>query len=293
MTTQRLRSVLYMPGANQRALEKAKSIPADAFILDLEDAVAPSAKEEARELVCAAVAGKHFPGRIVTIRVNSIATHWHEQDLRSAALAGPDAVVIPKVNSADDIHAVERVLEMHAPEHTRIWPMLETPRAVLGAAQIASCSDRVSALIMGTNDLAKELCVEAGADRAPLLASLSMSVLGARAHGKAIVDGVYNDIRNLEGFVAECEHGRRLGFDGKTLIHPSQVNPCNAVFTPSAEEVTNALRIIQAFEEAERSGAGVVTVDGRLIENLHIAVAKRTLSLAAPAEPATSSRELN
>jgi len=271
-----------MPGANERALEKAESIPADALILDLEDAVAPSAKLQARERVCAAVIARRYPGRTVAVRVNAIDTVWHEQDLLSAAAAGPDAVLVPKVNTVHDVQRVERVLAASAPSHTELWAMLEAPRAVLHAEQIVACSDRLTVLVMGTNDLAKEMCVEVGSDRAPLLSSLSMCVLAARSHGKGIADGVYNDVRDLEGFASECAQGRRFGFDGKTLIHPGQVDPCNAAFTPSPEEAAQAMRVIQAFEEAEQAGSGVATVDGRLIENLHVAMARRTLSLAEP-----------
>ena len=279
----RLRSLLYMPGANVRALEKAEHIPADGVILDLEDAVAPSAKVEARERVCSTATVHRYPGRTVAIRVNAIGSIWHEKDLLSAAEAGPDAILVPKVNTVDDVHAVERVLDDHAPTHTHVWAMLETPIAVLHAEKIAGCSDRLSVLVMGTNDLAKEMYVEAGLDRAPLLSSLSACVLGARAHGKMIVDGVYNDVRDPGGFEAECKQARRFGFDGKTLIHPGQVGPCNAAFTPSTEDVAHAMRVIQAFEEAEQTGTGVATVDGRLIESLHVELARRTLAFAISA----------
>lgn len=280
----RLRSVLYIPGANERALEKARTLPADALILDLEDAVAPAAKAQARERVCAAVASGAYGSTRVTIRANSIGTEWHAEDLRAAAAAGPAAVVIPKVGSPQDVRDTERALQAAgAPEHTRIWAMLETPAAVLHAEAIASASARLEVLVMGTNDLAKELYAELLPGRAPLLTSLSLCLLAARAAGKAIVDGVYNDVRDLEGFTAECRQGRQLGFDGKTLIHPGQVEPCNEAFSPSAEEVEHAQRVIAAFQEAEAAGAGVATVDGKLIENLHVDNARRVLSLADPA----------
>jgi citrate lyase subunit beta/citryl-CoA lyase len=280
----RLRSVLYIPGANARALEKARDLPADALILDLEDAVAPAAKDEARERVCGLVASGAYGTRQVTIRANSIGTEWHEADLRAAAQAGPTAVVIPKVGSAEDVLGAERVLvDAGAPEHTRLWAMLETPAAVLRASEIVTASDRLSVLVMGTNDLAKELYAELVPGRAPLLTGLSICLLAARAAGKAILDGVYNGVRDPEGFEAECLQGRQLGFDGKTLIHPSQVEPCNRVFTPSAEEVEYARRVIEAFEAAEQAGAGVATVDGKLIENLHVDNARRALALADPA----------
>jgi citrate lyase subunit beta/citryl-CoA lyase len=277
----RLRSVLYIPGANERALVKARDLPADALILDLEDAVASAAKAEARERVCAAVASGVYGIRTVTIRVNSIGTEWHAEDLRAVGAAGPAAVVVPKVGSEADVLGIERALcSAGAPEHTRIWAMLETPAAVLGAAEIAAAGERLSVLVMGTNDLASELYAELAPGRPTLQTSLSMCVLAARAAGKAIVDGVYNDVRDPDGFEAECRQGRQLGFDGKTLIHPSQVQPCNGIFTPSADEVTHAHRVIGAFREAEEAGRGVATVDGKLIENLHVANARRVLAMA-------------
>src|SRR5579875_2979010 len=283
----RLRSALYMPGANERALVKAHDIPADALILDLEDAVAPAAKEDARARVCAAASSGAYGERTVTIRVNGIATEWHRADVAAAAHAGPHAIVVPKVDTVAEVHAVEQLLrDCGAPEHTRIWAMLETPAAILRAAEIASASERLEVLVMGTNDLAAELYavvdgVERGEPaRGPLLAALSACVLAARATGRSILDGVYNDVSNPEGFAAECRQGRAYGFDGKTLIHPSQVEACNEAFSPSAAEVEHAHRVIEAFEEAERAGSGVVTVDGRMIENLHVATARRVLALA-------------
>ncbi|MCF3173479.1 CoA ester lyase [Streptomyces sioyaensis] len=276
------RSVLYMPGANERALEKAKSLPADALILDLEDAVAPDAKAEARKRVAAAAASGEYGFRELTIRVNAPGTAWHDDDLRAAAEAGPDAVVVPKVESADTVRAVERALEAAgAPDRTAIWAMVETPRAMLDARAVAAASERLTVLVMGTNDLAKELHAEHVPGRAPLLTGLSLALLAARESGKVILDGVYNDVKDAEGFEAECVQGRQFGFDGKTLIHPSQVAPCNQVFAPSPEQVARAQRIIDAFEEATREGRGVVTVDGRLIENLHVEDARRILALAA------------
>ncbi|MEV7465629.1 CoA ester lyase [Streptomyces kronopolitis] len=275
------RSVLYMPGANERALEKAKSLPADALILDLEDAVAPDAKAEARKRVAAAAASGEYGFREVTIRVNAPGTAWHDDDLRAAAEAGPDAVVVPKVESADTVRAVERALEAAgAPDRTAIWAMVETPRAMLDARAVAAASERLTVLVMGTNDLAKELHAEHVPGRAPLLTGLSLALLAARESGKVILDGVYNDVKDAGGFEAECVQGRQFGFDGKTLIHPSQVAPCNRVFAPSPEQITRSRRIIDAFEEATREGRGVVTVDGRLIENLHVEDARRILALA-------------
>jgi citrate lyase subunit beta / citryl-CoA lyase len=279
------RSVLYMPGANARALEKAETLPADALILDLEDAVAPDAKAEARDRVCEAAASGRYGAREVTIRVNSAGTPWHDDDLRAAAAAGPAAVVIPKVDAASTVHAIEKALDAGgAPERTAIWAMLETPVAMLHAKEICEASERLTVLVMGTNDLAKELRAEHVAGRAPLLAGLGLCLLAARATGKVILDGVYNDIKDAEGFEAECLQGRQMGFDGKTLIHPSQLEPCNRVFAPAPADIERSLRIIEAFEQAEAEGRGVVTVDGRMIENLHVEQARRTLALAAAIE---------
>jgi len=266
------RSVLYMPGANARALEKAKGIPADALILDLEDAVAPEAKKEARERVCAAAASGEYGRREIAIRVNGLDTRWQ---------AGPAAIVVPKINSADDVHAVERALETGgAPDHTRIWAMVETPIAMLHCEQIAGSPARLAVLVMGTNDLAKELHATHVPGRAPLLTGLGLCLLAARATGTVILDGVYNAIKDPEGFEAECLQGRQLGFDGKTLIHPSQVEPCNRVFAPSEDEVNEAREVIAAWDEAQAAGKGVVTVNGRMIENLHVDNARRVLAQA-------------
>jgi citrate lyase subunit beta / citryl-CoA lyase len=276
------RSVLYMPGANERALTKAESLPADALILDLEDAVAPDAKTEARDRVCEAASSGRYGRREVTIRVNGPGTPWHDDDLRAVAAAGPAAVVVPKVDSAGTVHAVDKALEAGgAPDHTAIWAMIETPVAMLHAEEVAAVSERLAVLVMGTNDLAKELQAEHVPGRQPLLAGLGLALLAARAAGKVILDGVYNDIKDAEGFEAECVQGRQMGFDGKTLIHPSQLEPCNRVFAPTGDEVDRARRIIEAFEQAEAEGRGVVTVDGRMIENLHVDQARRTLALAA------------
>ena len=215
------RSVLYMPGANERALEKAKGLAADAIIFDLEDAVAPDAKAEARDRVCAAVASGEYGNRELTIRVNGLDTEWHADDLAAAAAAGPAAVVVPKVGSVADVGAIEAGLEKAgAPDHTAIWAMVETPVAMLHAVEIASSSERLTVLVMGTNDLAKELHAEHVPGRQPLLTGLGLCLLAARATGKVILDGVYNDIKDPEGFEAECVQGRQMGFDGKTLIHP-------------------------------------------------------------------------
>ncbi len=275
------RSVLYMPGANDKALEKAKTLPCDAIIFDTEDSVAPDAKAEAREKVAAAVTSGAYGGRELTIRVNSADTEWHEADLRSAAAAGPAGIVVPKIDSAAEVAAVERIIESAGvPDHTRIWAMLETPAAVERAVEIAASSERLEVLVMGTNDLAKELRAALVPGRAPLLWGLGRCVNAARFAGRVILDGVYNDVRNPEGFAEECAQGAAMGFDGKTLIHPSQVEPCNEAFSPSAEEIEYSRRVIEAFEQGLAEGVGVVTVDGRMIENLHVDNARRALAIA-------------
>jgi citrate lyase subunit beta/citryl-CoA lyase len=275
------RSVLYMPGANQRALDKAASLPVDALILDLEDSVAPDAKADARERVAAAAASGAYGYREVTIRVNAPGTPWHADDLRAAAQAGPDAVVVPKVDSPDTVRRIVAALEAAgAPDRTAVWAMIETPGAMFEARAIAAASARLTVLVMGTNDLAKELRAEHVPGRAPLLTALSLALLAARVTGKVILDGVYNDVRDLPGFEAETLQARQLGFDGKTLIHPGQLEACNRIFAPAATEVERSRRIIAAFEEATSQGRGVVTVDGRMIENLHVEQAHRVLALS-------------
>jgi citrate lyase subunit beta / citryl-CoA lyase len=272
------RSVLYMPASNARALEKAKSIPCDGLILDLEDAVAPDAKPAARQAACAAAAGGDYGLREVTIRVNGADTEWHRADLEAVCAAGPDAVVVPKVASADAVLAlVDSMVRFGAPDHLRLWAMVETPAAMLHAEEIANASDRLTVLVMGTNDLAKELYAEHVPGRHPLLPGLGLALLAARATGTAILDGVYNDVQDGDGFLAECRQGREMGFDGKTLIHPSQVDGANAAYAPSDEAVEDARGILQAWEDG--AGSGVVTYRGRMVENLHVESAQRTLAL--------------
>jgi citrate lyase subunit beta/citryl-CoA lyase len=272
------RSVLYMPSSNERALEKAKALPCDGLILDLEDAVAPDAKPAAREAACAAVRSGDYGRRELTIRVNGADTEWHAADLAAACAAGPDAIVVPKVNSADAVLALVEAMAAHgAPEHTKLWAMLETPYAVLHADEIAGAADRLTVLVMGTNDLVKELYAEHVPGRGPVQAALAMCVLAARATGKVILDGVYNDVKDTDGFHAECRQGRELGFDGKTLIHPGQVAGANEAFAPSERAVEDARGILQAWEDGK--GSGVVTYQGRMIESLHVESARRTLSL--------------
>ncbi len=275
------RSVLYMPGANARALEKAASLPADALILDLEDAVAPDAKAEARARVCEAAGDDRYGDREVVIRSNGIDTEWFRADVQAIAQAGPDALLVPKVGSVNDVRTIGEALSAAgAPAHLRIWAMLETPAAVLNAKAIASSSERLTTFVVGTNDLAKELRAEHVPGRAPLLTSLSWLVLAVREAGKVILDGVFNDLDDEDGFESECRQGREYGFDGKTLIHPKQLEPCNRIFAPGEGEVAHARRVIDAFEEARAQGRGVVTVDGRMIENLHVEQARETVAKA-------------
>ncbi|MEJ7795080.1 MAG: CoA ester lyase [Nocardioides sp.] len=276
------RSVLYMPGSNERALEKAKILACDGLIFDLEDAVAPDAKPAARASACAAACSGEYGGRELTIRVNGADTEWHAADLAAACAAGPDAIVVPKVDSADAVlHLVDAMDGHDAPAHTKLWAMVETPYAMLHAEEIASASDRLTVLVMGTNDLAKELFAEHVPGRQPLLAGLGLALLAARATGKIILDGVYNDVSDLDGFTAECRQGREMGFDGKTLIHPGQVETANETFAPSEQAVDDARGILRAWQDGQSSptGSGVVTYRGRMIENLHVESAQRTLQI--------------
>jgi len=271
------RSVLYMPANNERALEKARTLPVDGLILDLEDAVGPDHKAVARENACAAASSGEYGLREVTIRVNGVGTEWHEEDLAAACAAGPDGIVVPKVASAQQVRDLVAEMEANgAPDRTALWAMVETPEAILGLPDLASASERLAVLVIGTNDLVKELGARHVPGRAPLATALSMAVMAARAAGIAILDGVYNDVRDAEGFAAECVAGRDLGFDGKTLVHPGQVEPCNEVFAPSAEEVEEARGVLEAWETG--SGTGVVTYRGRMVENLHVDIAKRVIA---------------
>jgi citrate lyase subunit beta / citryl-CoA lyase len=274
------RSVLYMPAANERALEKAKTIPADAIIFDLEDAVAPDSKPTARIQAVEAVRSGEYANRELTIRCNGLDTQWGVEDVQAAGAAGPAAVVIPKVDSVQMVNEVGALLDRaDAPVGLTIWPMIETPAAIFNVREIAA-HPRVSVLIMGTNDLAKELRAPIVPGRHPLVPHLATALLAARGAGKVIIDGVYNDVANPDGFLAECVQGMEMGFDGKTLIHPSQVDPANATWAPTQGEVEHAERVIAAFDEAVADGKGVVTVDGRMIENLHVDNARRVLAVA-------------
>jgi citrate lyase subunit beta / citryl-CoA lyase len=285
MTIRPRRSVLYMPGSNARALEKARTLPVDGVILDLEDSVAPEAKETAREQVANVVKSGGFGPREVFIRVNGVDSPWHAGDLSVAARAAPDVILVPKVSSPDTLELIgRRLLDMGTDHKTRIWAMIETPLAIFNilsiAAEARDSETRLSGFVMGTNDLAKDTRARLVPGRAPMLPWLSMCVAAARIHGIDILDGVFNDIGNADGFAAECRQGIELGFDGKTLIHPSQIEPCNKAFSPSPDEVEQARKMIAAFDQPENKGKGVVSIDGRMVERLHADMARRTVAIA-------------
>jgi citrate lyase subunit beta / citryl-CoA lyase len=275
------RSVLYMPGANTRALDKARSLAADGLILDLEDAVAPDAKPAARGNIAAALAAGGYGRRELVLRVNGLATPWGYEDLVAAARLPLDAVLLPKVESADGVRQAEAMLAgAGAPAGLALWCMMETPLGLLHAEAIAAASPRVACLVLGTSDLTKDLQARHTRDRLPMLTALGLALLAGRAFRLAVLDGVHLDLSDDDGFAAACRQGRELGFDGKTLIHPKQIDAANAAFAPTAEEVEWSRRIIAAHEEAQRAGNGIVLVDGKLIENLHVEDAIRTVALA-------------
>jgi len=279
------RSILYMPGSNARALEKAKTLAADGLILDLEDAVAPDAKETARQQVCDAVQAGGYGMRELVIRVNGLSTPWGYDDIAAASKTNADAILLPKVESADAIRHMESImLASGAPAEMKIWAMMETPRSVLEAEGIAEASHRMECLVMGTSDLAKELDCSHTRERLPMITSLGLCMLAARAAGLDIVDGVYLDLSDDEGFEFACRQGAELGFDGKTLIHPKTIAVCNQVFTPAPEDVEWSRKIIDAHAAAAAEGKGVVVVNGRLIENLHVESAKRLVAMAEAIE---------
>jgi len=285
MTIKPRRSVLYMPGSNARALEKVKTLSADGVILDLEDSVAPEAKETARRQVTDAVKAGGFGAREVFIRINGVDTPWHADDLAAAAHAAPDAIVVPKISNPETLELIgRRLLDMGTDHKTRVWAMIETPLAIFNilsiAAEAEDSESRLSGFVMGTNDLAKDTRARLVPGRAPMLSWLSTCVAAARIYGIDILDGVYNDIGNADGFEMECRQGVELGFDGKTLIHPSQIAPCNAAFSPTPEEVAMARRMIAAFDLPENKGQGVVSIDGRMVERLHADMARRTVAIA-------------
>jgi citrate lyase subunit beta / citryl-CoA lyase len=283
------RSVLYMPGSNPRALERARALPADGLIIDFEDAVAAEAKEGARTIVAAALSAGGYGSRELVLRVNPLDTPWGHADLAAAATMPIDAVLLPKVESADRVRLTVSLLDaLGAPERLAVWCMVETPLAVLAAREIAASSPRLAALVLGTSDLTKELHALATRDRLPLITSLGLVMLAARAFGLAILDGVHLDLSDEEGFALSCRQGRELGFDGKTLIHPKQIAPANLAYAPSPEEIEWSRQVVAAHAEAGAAGKGVVVVDGKLIEGLHVENARRLLALADEIDRITS-----
>ncbi|MDA0703733.1 MAG: CoA ester lyase [Proteobacteria bacterium] len=274
------RSALYMPGSNARALEKGRSLPADILILDLEDAVAPDAKDGAREQIAAALREGGYGAREIVVRVNGLDTPWGHADIEAIAPLGADAILLPKVESARMVQNAELQMNTHgATRKTTIWCMIETPRGVLDVAKIAGSARRLGCLVMGTSDLAKDLHAAHTPDRLPLVVSLGLCVLAARADGLAILDGVHLDLEDDEGFARSCRQGREFGFDGKTLIHPKTIAAANEIFAPGEAELAQARKIIAAHAEAQAAGKGVVVVDGRLVENLHVEEAKRLVGM--------------
>ena len=285
MTFRPRRSVLYMPGSNARAIEKARSLPVDGVILDLEDAVAPDAKVQARQQVADAVKAGGFGAREVFIRVNGIDTPWHADDLNAAAHAAPDGILVPKVGTVGTLERVgQRLLDMKTSLKTRVWAMIETPEAIFNinalAAEAHDSETRLAGFVMGTNDLAKETRARLVPGRAPMVSWLARCVLAAHGHGIDILDGVYNDLSDPRGLEAECAQARDMGFDGKTLIHPNQVGPCNAAFSPTLDEVAQARKTIAAFDLPENQDKGVVQIDGRMVERMHAEMARRTVAIA-------------
>lgn len=285
MTIRPRRSVLYMPGSNLRALEKAGKLPVDGIILDLEDAVAPEAKATARKQVVEAVKAGGFGKREVFIRINGIDTEWFSQDIEAAVHAAPDAILVPKIATPRQLDLIgQRLLNLRAENRIRVWAMIETPLAIINAPALAAqarvTNARLGGFVMGTNDLAKETGARMVPGRAPMLPWLTTCVLAARAYGLGILDGVYNHLADADGFARECAEARNLGFDGKTLIHPNQIEPCNAAFSPAPEEVAEARKIIATFALPENQGKGVVQIDGRMVERLHAEMAQRTVAVA-------------
>lgn len=283
MTARPRRSCLYMPGANAKALEKAKTLPADVLLLDLEDSVAPEAKADARTAVVAAVKERRYGRREVIVRVNALSTPWGRDDIAASGEAGPDGVLAPKVESGADVVALDDAMrEAGFGDDAGLWVMIETPRAILNLVDIASAArdTRLTCFVLGLNDLAKETRARAGKDRAAFYAAMSLAVTAARAHGLIVIDGVYNDIADAAGFEAECRQGLEFGFDGKTLIHPSQVDAANAIFAPTADEIVRAQAVIAAFAQPENAGKGVIKVDGRMAELLHLQEAKRVVAVS-------------
>ena len=279
------RSLLFMPGSNARALEKARNLAADCLILDLEDSVAPDAKAKAREQIAKAVEARGFGRREVLIRTNSLDTPWWRDDIAMAGAVAPDGILVPKISTIEDLNTIgARLSEVGAPPSIKVWAMIETARAVLDADKLAAASrdpkTRLIGFAFGPNDIARETRIRMVPDRATMIPMITHCVLAAHAHGLDMLDGPYSDISNLEGFAAECAQGRDLGFDGKTLIHPSHIDACNAIFTPPAEEVTEARKIIAAFELPENASRGAIQLDGRMVERLRAEMARRTIAIA-------------
>ncbi|MCP3419948.1 MULTISPECIES: HpcH/HpaI aldolase/citrate lyase family protein [Bradyrhizobium] len=279
------RSLLFMPGSNARALEKARTLPADGIILDLEDSVAPDAKATAREQIATAVAAKGFGKREVLIRINALDTPWWVDDIGMAGKSQPDGILVPKISTVDDLNAVaDRLSDISAPASIRVWAMIETARAVLDADKLAAASKdsetRLAGFVFGPNDIARETRIRMKPGRAAMIPMITHCILATRAHGLEILDGPYSDISNVDGFAEECAQGRDLGFDGKTLIHPSHIDACNAIFTPPEAEVAEARKIIAAFEKPENASRGAIQLDGRMVERLHAEMARRTIAIA-------------
>jgi citrate lyase subunit beta/citryl-CoA lyase len=272
------RSALYIPGSNARALEKAKDVPADCLILDLEDAVAPDAKVAARDAVVAAACT--YAPREVLIRANGLATPWGYDDVRAIAHSGADGIVLPKVESADTLCAIRGILQAEKAANLPIWAMIETPKGVLHAQEIVQACPNIVGLIMGTSDLAKDLRCAHTPDRAPFATAFGMCILAARAHGKVILDGVHLDLNDDDGFAAACQQGRDFGFDGKTLIHPKTIAVANTIFGPSEDDIAYAIQVVEAYQSAVEGGQGVAVLNGRLVENLHVEEARRVLKQA-------------
>jgi citrate lyase subunit beta / citryl-CoA lyase len=285
MTVRPRRSVLYMPGSNARDLEKARELPADGLILDLEDAVAPEAKAQAREAIVKSLKDGGYGDREVMVRINGLDTRWWVEDLDAVAKANPDVVLVPKVSDPGQLQDLAaRIVDMGTDPKVRVWAMMETPLAMLNVRDIAASAldseTRLAGFVMGTNDLAKDTRAHLVPGRAPMLPWLMTCMAAARAYGLSILDGVYNDLSNAEGFVEECRQARDLGFDGKTLIHPRQIEPCNEAFSPSPEEVAAARKMIAAFDLPENRDKGVIQIDGRMVERLHADMARQTVAIA-------------
>jgi citrate lyase subunit beta / citryl-CoA lyase len=279
------RSLLFMPGSNARALEKARNLHADVLILDLEDSVAPDAKGLARDQIAAAIAAKGFGKREIWVRTNSTDTPWFADDVAMAGKAKPDGILVPKVSTVEDLKTIgDRLSSIGADASIKVWAMIETARAVLDADKLAAASrdpkTRLAGFVFGPNDIARETRIKMQPGRSAMIPMITHCILATRAHGLEILDGPYSDFSNVEGFAHECTQGRDLGFDGKTLIHPGQIEACNAIFTPPSEEVAEARKIIAAFERPENASKGAIQIDGRMVERLHAEMAKRTIAIA-------------